>query len=138
VQKAELEGNGDLSRALELTKALGSAADSNKFVQYGPTTCPLARRIANDPDFQVTQISDCVVISAEVSPAGMINLVSHCFGIALRILTKGALCRGVITRGKIWHRDGQFIGRGYMRAFQSEPGVAFMRADENETGTVWI
>jgi hypothetical protein len=78
------------------------------------------------------------VVSSEVSPAGIINLTHHCFGIVLSVLRKGALCRGVITRGNIHHGGGQVIGTGYMRAGADEKHVAFLRANNTETGTPFI
>ncbi|HEX5261888.1 MAG TPA: hypothetical protein VFW13_00060 [Phenylobacterium sp.] len=137
VEAAEAAG-GDFSRALELAGALGSAADSDRFKAHGPTTCPGSAYIQRDLDFQVTQISDCVVISVEVSPAGVSNLISHCFGIAINLLAKNALCRGYVTMGSIHHAHGQFIGTGYMHAYRAERDVAFLRADASEGGTPFI
>ncbi len=137
VEQAEAEG-GDFTRALELAAALGDRGDSDIYKDLGPTTCPCSTYVAKDLDFQLTQISDCVVVSAEVSPAGLVNLISHCSGIAIRLLQKGALCRGFITRGAIHHEPGQFIGTGYMNAYKREAEVAFLRADEAEKGTPFI
>jgi hypothetical protein len=138
VESAEREGGGDFSRAIELTQVLADAADANKFFKDGPKTCPGSRFVEHNLNFQVTQISDCAVISAEASPAGIINLAVHCFGIALGILHKGALCRGLITRGNIYHKPDQFFGTGYMRAYRGEEHVAFLRADSGEKGTPFI
>ena len=102
VEEAERDG-GDVRKAGALATALGSAKDSSQFAQYGPSTCPHSRHIQKDLDFQVTQISDCVVVSAEISPSGAINLAQYCFGISMRLLGLGALCRGYVTRGNIHH-----------------------------------
>jgi hypothetical protein len=131
--KAEEQGGRDLSRPLELVKLLGSAEK-----KHLPSICPHSRRLAADIDFKMTQVSDCVVVSAEVSPAGVMNLAHYCFGIAIMLLNKGALCRGYITRGNIFHDDHQFIGTGYVHAVQNEKSVAFMRADAQEEGTPFI
>lgn len=128
--KAEEQSGRDLSRPLELMKMLGSAER-----EHHPSLCPASRRIAADIDFKLTQISDCVVVSTEASPAGIINLVHYCFGIAMMLLGKGALCRGYITRGNIYHDDHQFIGTGYVHAVENEKAVGFMRADVEEKGT---
>src|SRR5690242_13343286 len=111
VMKSEAGGDGapDAKYILDLTGKLGSAKERDHFAKYGPTHCPCAPYLSKDLDFRVTQISDCVVISAEVSPAGVINLLQHCFGIAIQILQAGHLCRGYITRGSIVHTDKQFI-----------------------------
>src|SRR3712207_5351127 len=67
-----------LPELLELLRKLGTGNERVHFDQYGPTCCPMAPRIEKNLDFRVTQISDCVIVSAEVSPAGVINLISHC------------------------------------------------------------
>jgi hypothetical protein len=125
------ESGSDFSYLIELTKIVGSDKPRAR-------TCPASKHIAADLDFKSTQISDCVVISVEVSPAGIVNLVNDCFSIVLALLSKGHLCRGYITRGNIYHVEDQFIGTGYMRAFSKERGVAFMRADLDEQGTPFI
>lgn len=137
VEKAEKTGEG-FARALELTEALGSEADGQKFADHGPTTCPSSARIQKDLDFKVTQISDCAVLSVEVSPAGIVNLLNHCFVTSLKLLAKGALCRGLILRGNIHHDGRQFIGTGYMTAFRGESQVRFLQKDESEKGTPFI
>jgi hypothetical protein len=131
--KSEEQGGRDLSRPLELVRLLGSSKKD-----YQPNICPHSRRLSADIDFKLTQISDCVVISVEVSPAGVVNLANHCFGIAISLLAKGALCRGYITCGNIFHDDHQFIGTGYVHAVENEKSVAFMRADAEEEGTPFI
>ena len=130
--RAEEERGGDFSQLLDLTKALNTPPETKSRI------CPCSRFVSADLDFQKTQISDCVVLSAEVSPAGVINLTHHCFGIALALIRKGSLCRGYITRGNIVHTDNQFIGTGYMRALELEKNVAFMRSDIDEKGTPFI
>lgn len=138
VEAAERNGGGDFSRLLELAQVLGSPADANRFRQSGPKICPHSGYVARDLDFQVTQIADCVVVSAEVSPAAIMNLAHYCFGISVKLLSKGALCRGVVTRGNIHHSEGQFIGTGYMRAYRDERHVAFLRTEKTEKGTPFI
>ena len=122
-----------MSRPLELVKLLGV---SEKMHQ--PSICPQSTRLAADVDFKVTQISDCVVLSTEVSPAGVINLAHYCFGVAITLLSKGVLCRGYMTRGNIFHDDHQFVGTGYLHALENEKSVAFMRTDVEDNGTPFI
>jgi hypothetical protein len=131
--KTEEQSGRDLSRPLELVKLLGSSEK-----KYSPKICPQSRRLAADIDFKMTQISDCVVVSVEASPAGVVNLTNYCFGIAISLLGEGALCRGYITRGNIFHSDHQFIGPGDIHAVKNEKSVAFMRADMEEEGTPFI
>lgn len=137
VEEAEAAG-GDFSRMIELAQALGTTKDVERFRLHGPTACPQSRYVDRDLDFRLTQISDCVVVSSEISPAGVINLIHHCFGIAVQLLAKNALCRGFITIGTIHHDDWQFIGTGYMQALKREREVAFLRAVPDEVGTPFI
>jgi hypothetical protein len=137
VKEAEALG-GDVAHLFELTKILGSSEDSEKFSKWGPTTCPGAPKLSKNLNFRVTQISDCVVVSAEISPAGIINLISYCFGIATNLMRKGHLCRGVVTRGNILHTPSQFMGTGYVEAYRGESKVSIFRADDAEIGTPFI
>ncbi len=82
-----------LKELLEALKHLGEPEDKEKFKKYGPTTCPQSQYLQRDLDFQLKQISDCVIVSSEVSPAGVINLVQHCWGAVIMLLTKGFMCR---------------------------------------------
>ena len=132
------EGGGGLGRAFDLIEALGSPEGKNKFAAYGPTLCPGSRHNEKTLDFEITQISDCVIVSTEVSPAGAINLVGHCCGIALKLMSKGALCRGKITRGHVYHADNQVVGVAYQQAVSGEKYTRFLRADESEIGTPFI
>ncbi|MCP3392491.1 hypothetical protein NLM27_27480 [Bradyrhizobium sp. CCGB12] len=131
--KAEEGAGRDLSRPLKLAKLLGSSEQ-----KFFPSVCPNSRRVSPDIDLKLTQISDCVVVSVEASPAGVINLIHYCHFTALKLLAEGALCRGYVTRGNIHHEDQQFIGTGYQHAVANEKWVAFMRADTDEKGTPFI
>jgi hypothetical protein len=129
------DAGGDVSRLLQLAAVL-RGSNPNGFV---PATCPYSARLSNDLDFQATQISDCVVISVEVSPAGIVNLANHLFGISLGLLlNENALCRGSVTRGQIHHEPNQFIGTGYERAYRAESKVVFKQTHANEVGTPFI
>jgi hypothetical protein len=137
VLAAEAAG-GDLARPFELRKALGSAEDAERIRLSGHSLCPAAPFVEKGLRFEVTRISDCVVVSAEVSPAGLITLISHCATAALRFVQLGALCRGAITRGSTYHEAGDFAGAGYLDALDREKKVAFRQVDASETGTPFI
>lgn len=124
-----------LDKLLCLTRKLGPTETRNIFCDYGPTCCPEAPRIRKDLDFQVIQISDCVIVSSEVSPAGLINLIHYCWGSVLKLLTEGVLCRGYITRGPIYHTDKQVIGPAYQEACRKEGNVSVFRGESDEKGT---
>jgi hypothetical protein len=138
VEAAEAGNGMFLVELLELLKELGTAADRKKIQKYGPTICPKSNYVRRNLNFRLTQISDCIVVSSEVSPAGVINLVSHCWGAVIKLLTKGILCRGYITRGTVFHTDTQFIGSGYEKASSEEKHVtAFIREGE-KSGTPFV
>jgi hypothetical protein len=127
-----------LPELMKFVAALGTKEDERKFEQYGPTTCPESKYISKNLNFRVTQISDCVIVSAEVSPAGIINLVNHCWRAAIGLLGHGIMCRGYITRGSIYHENGQVVGSGYQRAYEAESNVAVFRVEADERGTPFV
>jgi len=139
VEKAEKENSAALPKILNNLKKLGSIEDNHKFTKYGPTTCPEAKYINKDLNFTVLQISDCAIISSEISPAGIINLVSHCWSTAMALLPEGIMCRGYITRGNIYHTQSQIIGTGYNKAYEKESkGITAFQRDADELGTPFI
>jgi hypothetical protein len=138
VSEAE-QGEGlPLPDLLKLLGCLGTGKERDRFEKYGPTCCPCAPRIEKNLDFRVTQISDCVVVSAELSPAGVINVVSHCWGAVIELLQHGIMCRGYIKRGSVYHTDTQIIGSGYQEAFLAEPKVSAFRREADERGTPYV
>jgi hypothetical protein len=138
VEAAEAGIGISLVELLEMVQELGTPEDRIKHEKYGPMTCPESTYVQRDLNFRLTQISDCVVVSSEVSSAGVINLVSHCGDAVIKLLTKGILCRGYITRGSVFHTDTQFIGSGYQKACSQEKHVtAFMREGEKD-GTPFV
>jgi hypothetical protein len=138
VRASETGTSLPLAELLEATKMLAGKYARADYEKYGPTTCPGAPRHRRDLDFEVTQVSDCVVVSAEFSPAGVINLISHCWGACINLLTKGIMCRGYIKIGRIHHAGGQFVGSGYMDALERERQVSFLKKDADDRGTPFI
>jgi hypothetical protein len=112
--------------------------DRKKFAEHGPMTCPRSKYVQRDIDFQLTQISDCMVVSTEVSPAGVINLVRHCWGAVIKLLAKGIMCRGYITIGRVYHTDTQVIGTGYQEAYRKESLVTAFEREADERGTPFV
>lgn len=127
-----------LGQILDLLKIFGSPDERQKNEQYGPSCCPQSQYIDKHIDFRLTQISDCAVISTEVSPAGAINLINFCWGIAIKFLQHGILCRGHITRGRIYHTADQFIGTGYQAAVAAEQKVSVFQRGPDDKGTPFI
>jgi hypothetical protein len=138
VEAAEAGTGTPLPQLLETLKKLGAPDDRKRFEKRGPTICPQSTYIQRDLDFRVTQISDCVIISSEVSPAGVINLVNHCWIAVIQLLTKGIMCRGYITRGSIYHTETQIIGSGYQNAYSKEREVAAFKRKADERGTPFV
>lgn len=139
IEKAEDQSTAALPKILDMLKKIGSTEDSNKFSKYGPTTCPKAKYINKDLNFTVLQVSDCAIISCEVSPAGIINLISHCWSAATALLPMGIMCRGYITRGNVYHTNSQIIGTGYNKAYEKETkGIKAFQRDADELGTPFI
>ncbi len=138
VKAAEDETGMTLPELLDALKLLGNREDQERFKKRGPTTCPKSSFELRDLDFQITQISDCVIVSSEVSPAGVINLVNHCWGAVIQLLMRGIMCRGYITRGPIYHVDGQIIGSGYQKAYQKEAQVEAFKREADERGTPFV
>lgn len=133
------QGTGfDLERILSLLSYLGTGKERERFEKSGPTCCPCAPYVERHLDFRVTQISDCVIVSSEVSPAGIINLANHCWGAAIQLLRQGVMCRGYIKRGTIYHTDSQVIGTGYQDAYKAEGGVTAFKREADERGTPYI
>lgn len=139
VKSAEAGDGMTLPALLDLLKHLGTTESRDRYVKHGPHICPQAPFIQRDLDFQITQVSDCVVVSTEISPAGVINLVSHCWVAVLELLMSGIMCRGYITRGSIYHTGAQVIGSGYNRAFAMEKhGISAFRREADDRGTPFV
>ena len=138
VRDAEAGSGFSLAELFDLLSELGNDKHREAVARHGPTLCPRAPKVRADIDFQLTQISDCVIVSAEISPAGAINLINHCWSACLGLLTKGVLCRGYIDRGNVYHTECQVIGTGYINAYLNEGKVAAFKKDDSDTRTPYI
>lgn len=137
--RASEEGSGlSLSELSEIVAELGTDNDHKHFEQHGPMICPGAPSLKKDVDFRITSISDSVLISTEVSPAGIINLISHCWTACFKLLSKGIMCRGYIKRGQIYHTPEQQIGTGLSDVVVREKQVSIFKKDADERGTPFI
>ncbi|QOL49727.1 hypothetical protein [Massilia litorea] len=123
---------------LSCLRKLGNGTERGIFEKYGPTCCPTAPRLQKNLDFRVTQISDCVIVSSEVSPAGVINLISHCWGAVIELMGHGIMCRGYIKRGSVYHTDTQVVGSGYHDAYAAESRVTAFKHEADERGTPYV
>lgn len=127
-----------LPELLELLKKLGDGSERARFATYGPTCCPMAPLGDQNMNFRVTQVSDCVIVSSEISPAGAINLISHCWGSVIELMTRGIMCRGYIKRGRVYHTESQVIGTGYQEAYAAESKVSAFKHEADERGTPYV
>lgn len=138
VKAAENKNGITLEELLGLQKELGNSKSKEIYIQYGPEVCPGSKRIRKDLDFEIAQVSDCVLISVEVSPAGLINLLAHCSSLILKLMNKGAMCRGYITQGLIYHKGIDFIGSAHIDAYSNEREVIAFRETIDEKGTPFV
>lgn len=140
VEAAVAGSQGPLDEVLQILTEFGSPKHRERFARYGPTLCPESKCLQRHLDFQVTSISDCLIVSSEVSPAGVINLLHHCWAVVLCLLQKGFMCRGYITRGLLYHTDApQVIGPPYQKAYEYEKnGVTAFNRQADERGTPFV
>jgi hypothetical protein len=115
VKNAEAGASPSLDEINEMVALLGSPNDRAMYERNGPMVCPRSKRIENHLDFRLTSVSDCAIISTELSPAGAINLIAHCSTVVMNLLTRGIMCRGYIGKGAIFHSEDRLIGSGYQK-----------------------
>jgi hypothetical protein len=134
------DAGSDLSHSelFDLLKLLGSNSDRAERIKYGSKICPHAPFLQRDVDFHITQQFDCAVVSAELSPAGAINVISHCWAVCLKLLSKGLMCRGYIKRGLIYHTEKDVFGPGHVDVVENEKQVSFFKDDSDKSGTPFI
>jgi hypothetical protein len=48
------------------------------------------------------------------------------------------MCRGYITKGRVFHTETQIIGTGYQRALENEKDVAAFKREADERGTPYV
>ena len=135
---AELGESLSLSQLLAMLTTLEGQKHSEIIRIDGPTICPESLYNQRDLDYRVTQISDCVVISAEVSPAGIIHIMGQIQGTVWKLLMQGVMLRGYITRGNIFHEGNTFLGPGYHRALEGEKKVTAFQESNGDVGTPFI
>jgi hypothetical protein len=138
VEAAEQGSVTNLNEVRGVLKEFGSPDKRERLGKSGSQICPHSKSVQRDLDFRVTQVSDSVLVSCEISPVGAINVIEHCWSILFCLLQKGAMCRGYITRGRISHEaDCDFVGTGAQKALANEKVVAFKQA-ASERGTPFV
>jgi len=134
VEAAEAGASTNLNEARAVLKEYGSTERWSRRGMY----CPESRYVQRDRDFRVLQVSDCIVASSEISPAGVINLVSYCSVVVFCLMNRGFMCRGYLTRGLVFHTDSDVVGSGYQRALENEKNVVAFRLEADERGTPFV
>ena len=138
VESVEGRDGVSLSDLLKYCSILSQRKNRLDILEDGPTICLESEYKSRDLHYEVTQVSDCVVISAEISPAGVINLLHHVSACVTKLMTEGMMARGYITRGNIYHKDNQFIGTGYQEALEKEKDVIAFRFDTSDRSTPFV
>lgn len=138
VEESEAGSGRPITDLIELMRDLGTAETKSSLEAHGPSICPESKRVAPNVDFELTQASDCAIVSTEVSPAGVVHILDHCWIAAMALLRKGVLIRGYVTRGRVYHAGTIILGTGYHSAFQREQGVTAFKMEMDETGTPFI
>ena len=127
VEAAESGSETDLAGLLEQCSKLSQASHAKAIWQHGPMICPGSRHVRRTLDYAVTQMSDSALISVEVSPAGVVNLLHHVWAAVWDLMTDGSMVRGYVCRGSIHHAGDQFVGTGYQSAVEREKLVHAFR-----------
>lgn len=138
VEAAERGSETDLGRLIEQCSKLGQASLEETVSRHGPSICPNSRHVDRDLDYAVTQMTDSALISVEVSPAGVANLLHHVWEAVWDLLTEGSMVRGYVCRGSIYHHGVQFLGTGYQKAVEQEKQVRAFRMAADRSGTPFV
>ena len=138
VEAAESGSGTEVAGLLDQCSKLGQPSHANAIALYGPTTCPDSRHVQRTLDYAVTQMSDSALISVEVSPAGVANLLHHVWAAVWSLLNDGAMVRGYVCRGSIYHEGSHFLGTGYQNAVEQEKQVHAFRVAKDESATPFV
>ncbi len=137
IEEAEAGKGRSLVEIIRLADILKNDKNTLSIRECGATFLPNLRSLNFDLSVNVTQISDCVIISYEKSPAGAVNIISHCYQIYMKMLSFGILMRGFITRGPVYHTDKHIFGSGYQKAYAHERNTTF-QSPEGFFGTPFV
>lgn len=101
--------------------------------------CCDAPPVKKATNFRFTLSSDSVVLSSEISPAGLVNLLYCCWVVYFKLFSrKGRMCRGYIKRGLIYHTKDYCIGSGLGDVVEGEKKVSIFKTEDGEQGTPFI
>lgn len=129
----------DAESIARMVRRLGSDDDIALYREDGAEICPHSQKLQKDLSLYITQVPDCVIVSAEVSPAGAINIVNYCRKIAERLLLReSVLCRGYLTKGKVYHQGAIIFGPAYLDAIVGEKKAAAVAWFDGNLGRPFI
>lgn len=97
---------------------------TNQSRQWMREVLPSIRASDPEPDLQVTAFSDSIVFSDRLCESGAREVIIAAQRLAVSLLERGILCRGGISLGPTYHKDGILFGLGMNRAYQLESEVA--------------
>ena len=137
----EKENDSSVQEAIDVLDMIKSELERCRdfYEKDGPEICPAAPFIKKDMDFCFTLSSDSVVLSSEVSPAGLVNLLNCCRIVYFKLfLRKGLMCRGYVKRGLIYHTKDYCVGSGLGDVVKGEKKVSIFKTEDGERGTPFI
>ena len=141
VSATERENDSSVQKAIDVLDMIKSELEQCRdfYENYGPEICPGARFENRDLNFNFTAFSDCVVLSSEVSPAALINLLQCCRTVYFKLfMRKGLMCRGYIKRGLLYHTKNYCVGSGLSDVVKQEKKVSIFKTEDGECGTPFI
>ena len=141
VLKAELNNSASLKEPIEILDLINQELQirEESFLRNELEICPSSPYKSQDIDFCFTTLSDSAVVSAEVSPVGLANLINCCRVVYFKlILRKGLMCRGYIKRGSIYHTKRYCVGSGLNDVVESEKSVSIFGSNTSKHSTPFI
>ena len=141
VRTTEKDNGFSVQKVVDVLNMIRSELERCRYFykKDGPEICPSAPFIKKDMDFRFTLSSDRVVLSSEVSPAGLVNLLNCCRVVYFKLfLRKELMCRGYIKRGLIYHTADYCVGSGLNDVVEGEKRVCIFKTEDGERGTPFV
>ncbi|MYG14708.1 MAG: hypothetical protein F4171_18225 [Gammaproteobacteria bacterium] len=138
VEAAERGSKADLASLLEQCSKLRQPSHVEAISLHGPMICPDSKHVSRTLDYEVSQVSDSALVSVEVSPAGVANLLYHVSAAVGSLLRRGSMVRGYVCRGRIYHSGNMFLGTGYNNAVSQEKKVRAFRLPSDGPSTPFV
>lgn len=110
----------DAALAADIRHILSTAPFSSPL--HGPPSYPSGRTFC--PTVKFTNFSDCVVMSAAATAAGLMTVIEMSRAFACVLLQFGMLARGGVSCGPVVHQDRVLFGPGMVSAYRLESETA--------------